>query len=76
MKVKANLGCVSIGINRKTLDKLEKHYDLFTRCDVNDEVILDCGPFGEDEMDELSEVLGGDVSELSGHYVIIYVEPS
>lgn len=59
-------------VAKDKFDILKTNYDVFTRNDVSDEIILDCVAFGEDEIVELSQLLNADCSELAGQYAVVH----
>jgi hypothetical protein len=52
-----------------TLDLIESKFDCFTRTQDSDEVILDAISLGEDEIIDLSFIVGFDATPLAGCYI-------
>lgn len=62
-----------IALTAELMNKLTDAYDVFTRCDLHDEVILDASCFDDDDIRKLSRLLGFDASEAANHYIIAYI---
>jgi hypothetical protein len=71
------MSAVSVGLSRTKMDDIMCAYDVYTRGDLNDEMILDCSEFeDEDAFDKFVNVLGTTskiAQEFDGAYVVMYV---
>lgn len=77
MKIKnitKEIGALSVGVTSKQLKAIETAFDCFTRSDINDEVILDCSAFGDEEIAVVTEATGSDCTPFMGFYVILYID--
>ena len=62
----------SVKVLGSTLDAIQSEFDCFTRTQDADEIILDAVSLGEEEVSNLSFILGFDAEPLAGGYVTFH----
>lgn len=76
MALSFDISTASRGINGDAFEQVNREFDVFSRCDLGDEVIIDtCGwDATEEPLQNLSKIVGEPPEELAGLYLVLYVD--
>ena len=76
MALNFDISTASRGINGDAFEQVKREFDVFSRCDLNDEVIIDTNGWDatEEPLQNLSKIVGEPPEELADLYLVLYVD--